>query len=205
MCKHRFLDKERHSLYSTHMRIFVGSTNPVKVNGTLTAASEAWPEVRVQGLSVKTGVDEQPRSDEETKRGAINRAKAALRLGLEMHPKEEGEALGVGLEGGIEDKGDEMWNTVWGAVVDREGNLGLSAGSRFLVPVEIAERIRAGGEMGPEIAKLLGEKDLTRVKRNEGLIGTITERFVDRTEEYHAVAKLALGVWYGRNWRQNRL
>jgi len=185
------------------MHIFVGSTNPVKVNGATTAASEKWPEVKVEGLQVDTGVDEQPRSDEETKQGAINRAKAALRLGLEQNPDLEGETLGVGLEGGIEDKGSEMWNTVWGAVVDQEGNLGLSAGSRFLVPEEIAERIRAGGEMGPEIAKVLGEKDLTRIKMNEGLIGTITERFVDRTEEYVAVAKLALGMWYGRNWRQS--
>lgn len=184
------------------MYIFVGSTNPVKVNGTKLAASKAWPDVKVEGLAVETGVAEQPMSDDETKQGAMNRAKLALKMGLEKYPDLKGEVLGVGLEGGIEDKGDEMWNTVWGAVADREGNLSLSAGSRFLVPAEIAEKIRHGGEMGPEIAKMLGEEDLTRVKKNEGLIGTITELFVERTEEYVAVAKLALGIWYGRNWRR---
>src|SRR3989304_7071731 len=162
------------------MHIFVGSTNPVKVNGTTSAVIETWPEAMIEGLDVETGVDEQPRSDKETKQGAINRAKAALELGLKLHPELVGEVLGVGLEGGVEGDGKEMWNTVWGAVIDRQGYIALSAGSRFLVPEEIAERIRAGGEMGPEIAKFLGEEDLTRIKQNEGLIGTITERFVDR-------------------------
>lgn len=186
------------------MRIFVGSANPVKINATIGAASEQWPDVVVEGLAVSTGVDEQPRSDEETKQGAINRAKAVLAEGLARQPEREGEVLGAGLEGGIEDDGTEMWTTVWAAVVDQEGNLGLSAGSRFLVPEIIASKIRAGGEMGPVIAEVLNESDLNKIKQNEGVIGVITEKFVDRTEEYQAVLKLALGVWYGRNWQKNR-
>ncbi|MFH2118561.1 MAG: inosine/xanthosine triphosphatase [Candidatus Paceibacterota bacterium] len=183
------------------MHIFVGSTNPVKINAAINAASEAWPEVIVKGFSVGSGVDEQPRSDLETKQGAINRAKAALALGLKG--KEiSGEVLGMGLEGGIDDLGEEMWTTVWSSVIDREGNLGLSAGSRFLVPVEIADLIRAGGEMGPVTAQILGEKDPTRIKKQQGMVGIITENFVDRTEEYQSIAKLALGMWYGRHWRR---
>jgi inosine/xanthosine triphosphatase len=184
------------------MHIFVGSTNPVKVNATINAASDHWPEVMVEGLSVETGVNEQPRSDEETKEGAMNRAKAALEIGLREKKVKSGEALGMGLEGGIEDDGKEMWTTVWAAVVDQAGNWGLSAGSRFLVPEEMAKRIRAGEEMGPVTAYVLGEKDPTRIKKQEGLVGIVTEKFVDRTEEYQSIAKLALGMWYGRHWRQ---
>lgn len=197
------------------MHIFIGSTNPVKINAATGAASEQWPEVVVEGVKVATGVDEQPRSDEETKQGAINRARAVLAEGLKRHPElasagngnaggVNSELLGMGLEGGIVDDGQEMWTTVWAAVVDQEGNLGLSAGSRFIVPEIIAAKIRAGGEMGPVIAQVLGEADLNRIKQNEGVIGVVTEGFVDRTEEYQAVAKLALGVWFGRNWQKNR-
>ena len=110
--------------------------------------------------------------------------------------------LGIGLEGGIDDHGEEMWTTVWAAVVDREGNWGLSAGSRFLVPAEMAQKIRSGEEMGPVTARVLNEENLERIKTEEGLVGIVTERFVDRTEEYQAIAKLALGMWYGRNWRK---
>lgn len=183
------------------MHIFVGSTNPVKINATINAASEHWPEVKVVGLSVDTGVAEQPRSDEETKQGAINRAKAALKEGLKQDI--EGEVLGMGLEGGVEDEGEEMWTTVWGAVIDKEGNLGLSGGSRFLVPAEMANKIRTGEEMGPVTAKVLNEENLERIKTEEGLVGIVTEKFVDRTEEYQSIAKLALGMWYGRNWRES--
>lgn len=184
------------------MHIFVGSTNPVKINAAITAASEQWPDVGVEGIKVGTGVDEQPRTDQETKQGALNRAKAVLQLGLKKNI--EGEILGMGLEGGIEDDGTEMWTTVWVAVVDTEGNVGLAAGSRFLVPDEIAKRIRAGEEMGPVTAAVLKEENPTRIKTNEGLVGIVTGGFIDRTEEYANVAKLALGMWYGRNWRKTR-
>jgi inosine/xanthosine triphosphatase len=185
------------------MHIFVGSTNPVKVNATINAASEHWPDVTVEGLSVDTGVDEQPRSDEETKQGAINRAKAAFALGLEQHPELDGEVLGMGLEGGVVDEGTEMWTTVWAVVIDGEGNTGQASGSRFLVPEEMAAKIRTGEEMGPVTARVLNEENLERIKTQEGLVGIVTEGFVDRTEEYQSIAKLALGMWYGRHWRQS--
>ena len=96
-----------------------------------------------------------------------------------------------------------MWTTVWGVVVDQNGNTGLGGGSRFLVPEEMAEKIRDGGEMGPVTAGVLSEENIERIKTEEGLVGIVTEKFVDRTEEYEAIAKLALGMWYGRNWRES--
>lgn len=187
------------------MRIFVGSTNPVKVNAVINAASETWPEIVAEGFGVSSGVSEQPMSDEETKQGAINRARSALKEGLKSHKTAKGTVcLGVGMEGGIVDLGDEMWSTVWVAVADTKGNIELAAGARFLVPQKIAEIIREDGEMGPAAAMLLGEGEINRVKQNEGLIGIMTDGFVDRTEEYQGIVKLALGIWYGRE-KRNRL
>jgi non-canonical (house-cleaning) NTP pyrophosphatase len=42
---------------------------------------------------------------------------------------------------------------------------------------------------------LSGEKD---VRSKQGMIGIITNGFVDRTEEYTGITKMALGLWYGR-------
>jgi inosine/xanthosine triphosphatase len=183
------------------MKIYVGSTNPVKVNAVINAASETWPKVQVKGFSVESGVSEQPMSDEETKQGAINRAKAILQLADEAEI--QGEILGIGLEGGvfINEQG-MMWSTVWAAVIDLENNLRTANGARFKVPTVVAERIEAGEEMGLIMADLLGDDD---IKKKQGMIGVITNGFVDRTEEYTSLVKLALGLWYGQDWLQSYL
>lgn len=178
------------------MKIFVGSTNPVKVNSVINAASETWPEVEVKGFSTKSGVPEQPIGDQITKQGAENRAKAVLKIA-----KKQGittDFLGVGLEGGvfIDDDG-VMWATVWAAVIDLKEDIYHANGARFKVPTRVSDLIKSGQEMGPIIAKVVGEDD---IRSKQGMIGIITEGFVDRTEEYSAITKMALGLWHGRNW-----
>ena len=185
------------------MHIFVGSTNPVKINAVTTAASETWPDVRVQGLDVPSGISEQPIGDEETLQGAINRAKMALDQGLESLTEEQlksDQMIGVGLEGGVfHFSKTELWSTVWVAVVDTEGTIFTANGARFRVPDSIAERILTGGEMGPIVERLVGEAD---VRSKQGMIGIITQGFVDRAEEYAGITKMAIGLWYGRDWER---
>lgn len=185
------------------MHIFVGSKNPVKINSVIGAASETWPDVVVEGFDVPSGIAEQPKSDKETKQGAINRAKATLYDGLAKYEVDgfefdDAAVLGVGLEGGVfEDDEGQMWSTVWAVVVDKTGFMEFANGARFMVPDVVADRIRNGEEMGPIISKVVGESD---VRKKQGMIGITTKGFVDRTEEYQALAKLALGLWYGRDW-----
>lgn len=200
------------------MHLFVGSTNPVKINAVITAASETWPTVRVEGRDVPSGVAAQPFTDAETRIGARHRAMAALDEGLnslESAGKNYGKdaVLGVGLEGGVflmeppENTADietpaqpELWSTVWVAVVDVDGNFYESNGARFKVPDIIAKRIKKGEEMGPVVNAVIGQGD---VRHGIGMIGVITDKFVDRTEEYGAIAKMALGLWYGRDWNKH--
>lgn len=194
------------------MMICVGSTNPVKINAVITAASETWPSVQVTGIDVPSGVSSQPRSDAETRTGARNRALAALHDGLLQLKKQNAdgekkysvandEVLGVGMEGGVfENEDGELWTTVWCSVVDQEGAVFESNGARFKVPDIIAERIQNGEEMGPITVSITGKKD---VRYGIGMIGVITAGFVDRTEEYSGIAKMALGLWYGRDWEKS--
>lgn len=188
------------------MYIFVGSTNPVKINATINAASETWPDVIVKGYEVFSGIAEQPRTDDETRMGSENRAKNVLALGLKsLQRKKLGsfdnlskQVLGIGLEGGVflKDK-NELWSTVWATAIDVNGNLFQSNGARFKVPDIIAQKLLAGGEMGPVVSKLINKDN---IKQKSGAIGVITKSFIDRTEEYVGIVKLALGLWYGRNW-----
>lgn len=203
------------------MKIAVGSTNPVKINAVITAASETWPDVLVKGFDVSSGVDDQPRSDKETMTGAINRAKGALEEILRLSgslqttrdaqdgktdipslsvlsKNSDDQVLGVGLEGGVfTNEEGELWSTVWAAVIDQDGFFFTANGARCKVPEPIADLIQQGQEMGPVVDKFVKGGS---VRQKEGMIGVITKGFVDRTEEYRAIAKFALGLWYGKDW-----
>ena len=65
------------------------------------------------------------------------------------------------------------------------------------MPNIIAQKILDGGEMGPVVSKLMNKDN---IKQKSGAIGVITKNFIDRTEEYVGIVKLALGLWYGKNW-----
>lgn len=178
------------------MMIFVGSDNPVKINAVKQAIKDKLPQTKVIGFSVLSGVSGQPMSDEETFAGARERAKQALSLGLATTSGQDN--LGVGLEGGVFFKQDsQMWATVWAVVVDQLGREFSANGARVKVPLEIADKIKAGQEMGEVMGELVQDKE---VKKKAGMIGVITKNFVDRTQEYHNLAKLALGLWYGKDW-----
>jgi inosine/xanthosine triphosphatase len=182
----------------TMKHLFVGSTNPAKLEAVRLAVVQHWPEVKIEGFNVKSNVSEQPMSDTETQTGAINRAKAALAAGLASGQKiPSNECLGIGLEGGVTKIGDELWATVWVAVTDQDGNVFSANGARIKISEFIAGPILAGGEMGPVVSKLVGIED---VRTKQGMIGVVTSNFVTRAEEYGNIAKLAIGLWYGREW-----
>lgn len=179
---------------------FVGSQNRVKLNAVSWAVSGHWPRAVVKGFAVESGVPAQPRSDDETMRGAINRAKLALTTGLsKLGKKNNAVCLGFGLEGGVCDQGKELWSTVWVAVVDQSGRAHTANGCRIKLPAIIAEPIRAGGEMGPVVSRLFAGAD---IRHNQGMIGVVTRDLVTRTDEYASIAKLALGLWYGEGWEK---
>jgi inosine/xanthosine triphosphatase len=181
---------------------FVGSSNPVKIEAVRLAVSGQWPDSQVTGIEVASGVSDQPMSDDETKQGSENRARAVLAAGLKQTPSlaQDAVALGIGLEGGVFEAGrGEMYSTVWVSVCDQSGSFWQANGARILVPQIIADRIRAGEEMGPVVQAITGEQD---VRQKQGMFGVITKDFVNRTEEYSAIAKIAVGVWFGQDWQQ---
>ncbi len=203
---------------SVPIYFFVGSTNPVKVASVKQALLGTYPMAEVKGIEVKSGVSAQPMSDAETKLGATNRAQAALQAGVaELMARDPATdsfggrfvAIGVGLEGGVFEsqptsksstsERSEMWSTVWVVVADQENRIFATNGARFLVPEVVAARIRQGEEMGVAAAQLSG---IDNVKQKGGLIGILTHDFTDRTTEYTAIAKLSLGMWYGRPWQK---
>ncbi len=194
--------------------IFVGSTNPVKVNAVKQAVIKHWPDLAVTGFEVNSQIPAQPIGDDQTRLGAQNRARLALEFGLALESSltdttkhNQSTYLGIGLEGGVVEYDGQLWSTVWGCVTDgslidnqpktlpTQLRFFEANGARFILPEKIAQAIRDGEELGPLMSRLHDGAD---VKRTSGAIGILTDNFVDRTEEYSAIIKLAVGLWHGR-------
>jgi len=173
------------------MLVVIGSTNKTKIQAVEQAFLDI-PNVKVVGVEVKSGVSEQPMSDEETQNGAENRARAALAA----TPKAD---IAIGLEGGVQKTKRGLLNSVWCCLVDRDENTFFSNGERFYIPHLVADKILAGGEMGPILDALTGE---TSVKTGRGFIGVTTKNYMTRAEAYGNLTKLAVGLWYGKDWEK---
>lgn len=160
----------------------VGSTNPVKIQAVVNAIGKRIGEVRVVGREVASLVSSQPMSDDETQRGARERARGALHF-LKAD-------IGVGLEGGVFIENGRVWNTVWCCVIDAKGGEILVNGSRFILPEKLSREILKGKEMGDAMDALTG---ISEVHKKMGMLGVVTEGWVDRRSEYCHLVELAMG------------
>jgi inosine/xanthosine triphosphatase len=171
------------------MNIVVGSTNPVKVGAVEEAFKRYFPDCSVIGHEAKSGVSEQPRSEEETINGAINRAKNSIGAN----------DYGVGVEGGVCVINNKMFDCAWVAIIDKTGEIGLSGGLYFELPKKIADKISAGGELGPIMNEMTGEEN---VKQKMGAIGIFSKGQLDRKQAYvqivlSAMVKFVSPEWFG--------
>jgi inosine/xanthosine triphosphatase len=171
------------------MKIAIGSTNPVKVNAAKRALRSVYPNAKFLGIAVDSGVPAQPMGDRQTIRGAIGRAKRAL--------KQTGADLAVGLEGGLIRTRYGLMSSAWCALVDPTGKVGLGGGMHFHMPDRVAHGINQGRELGDVMDELTGEKD---IKKKMGAVGVLTKGLLNRTQEYAHLVKLALVKFRSPEW-----
>lgn len=180
------------------MHFFVGTTNKTKLLAVQLAIQDEWPDAVIVGYDVESGVASQPMSDEETLQGAQNRARQAIQQGrAEFTELDPAEYLAIGLEGGVVMFAEELWSTVWVAVLDANGQFFTANGARMKLAPHIAQPILNGEEMGPVMEHLMG---VDNIRQKQGMLGVVTKNYVTRAEEYGGIAKLAIGLWFGRDW-----
>ncbi|CBZ29219.1 conserved hypothetical protein [Leishmania mexicana MHOM/GT/2001/U1103] len=156
----------------------VGTTNRAKGESVVTVVNKCFPnethEVRLCGVS--SGVSDQPMSAEETQRGALNRAKAALEVTSDAD-------YGVGLEGGIEHIAGRWFECGWMVVLERKtGKCGIGSSARFEMSETIMRPIlNEGKELAEVIDNLTGEKD---VRSGLGAMGVLTAGRLGRAAAY---------------------
>ena len=191
-------------------RVIVASTNPVKLEATRQGFERVFPgeQFVFSGMSVASGVSDQPITQAETLQGALNRATRAA----EAEPTAD---FTVGIEGGIEDEQknqnvtEKDTNSAKGAkaainanaqdthamrvfawiVVKGQGRLGKAQTGVFYLPEEVAMLVRAGMELGDADDQVFGQ---TNSKQANGSIGLLTNDALTRTDYYMQAVVMAL-------------
>ncbi len=164
------------------MIIVVASTNPAKILAVRRAFETAFQApAETRGVAVSSGVAEQPLSNEETLRGALNRARNA-RLAF---PEAD---YWVGIEGGVEETPAGMEAFGW-AVACSPKMESQARSASFPLPPTVARRIKNGGELGPIMDELFNKKES---KKKGGAIGLLTNGLITRDALYEQPLIMAL-------------
>lgn len=157
-------------------KIVVASKNPVKLDATQESFMRMFPDeaFEIVGVSVGSGVADQPSTDGETYDGAFNRAKNARAAMPDAD-------FWVGLEGGIEEKKHDMEAFAWMIVIAKDGRVGKGRTATFFLPSQVAELIRQGKELG-EADDIVFKKENS--KQANGAVGLLTHDVLTRRTHY---------------------
>lgn len=164
------------------MKIAIGSTNPTKTRAVENVLRVLFSDLEVVQKEVPTGISAQPVGDEETRRGALNRARAILEL--------TDAEWGFGLEGGVIQTEFGVMTNAWCVIVARDGRVGVGGSANMLLPEIIATRVLTDGrELGEAMDEYANRQD---VKRGKGAIGILTGGLLDRQGAYEYIVRLAM-------------
>lgn len=165
------------------MKIVVASTNPVKIECTRLGFARVFPHaiLDIGGISVPSGVPDQPMGDIETLQGAMNRATNA-------RTSQPDADYWVGIEGGLASIENDLFAFAW-IVVAGGGLTGRSRTAAFALPNEVAALIHQGYELGDADDQVFGRSNS---KQGNGSVGLLTGDLLDRTDFYKESVVLAL-------------
>ncbi len=165
-------------------KVVVASKNPVKLNATQAAFEKMFPDetFTIDGVSVSSDVSDQPSTDEETYKGALNRSINAQKAMPEAD-------FWVGIEGGIEAKDADTESFTWVIALSKEDVRGKGRTSTFFLPPQVAELIKQGKELGEADDIVFGK---TNSKQANGAVGLLTHDVVTRAGYYETAIIFAL-------------
>ncbi|EGR3201869.1 inosine/xanthosine triphosphatase [Vibrio parahaemolyticus] len=160
-------------------KVVIASLNPAKINAVKSAFQSAFPQQAFEfvGISVPSEVADQPMTNEETHRGAVNRVKNAK---VEMPTAD----FYVGLEAGIEGNVTFAW-----MVIESDTHRGESRSASLMLPPEVLAQLTDANELGDVMDKVFGTEN---IKQKGGAISLLTQNQLTRSSVYHQALILAL-------------
>ena len=167
------------------MKVVIASKSPVKKTSVEKAFKLLYPNTAIDFICVdaKSGVSDQPMSDEETRRGALGRVRHAK----ELSP---GGDIYIGLEGGSGDHYGDLHCFGW-AVAESEGTFGFGRTFSFVIPPAVHEIMKTKNlELSHAVDDFFSKSG---TKTGTGLIGPLTNDAVTYMDWYvHAIVAALL-------------
>lgn len=165
----------------------VGSKNPVKLNAAREALSLslALPALEAIGVSVPSGVPEQPLNTAQTRQGAINRVKACL---AEADARSREQDWFIAIEGGV-DMFDDGPATFAFVVIYHQDTWSVGRSANLPLPASVFQALQNGEELGPLMDKLFNTEN---IKHKGGAIGLLTHHLATRQSVYEMAILLAM-------------
>ncbi|GIN73057.1 NTPase [Bacillus sp. J14TS2] len=166
------------------MKIAVGSRNKAKLTAVENVLQATEIAFDIYPIDAPSEVSSMPFSDEETMKGAMNRAEYCVR--------QQDIELGIGLEGGVTETPAGLFLINWGALAVRDQETLVAGGARIKLPEEIAVRLRNGEELGPVMDDFCQREN---IRHGEGAIGVFTNGMVTRDLMFTHIMKLLVGQY----------
>jgi len=165
-------------------KIIIASKNPVKIDSTQVGFAKMFKDeiFEIEGLSVESGVSDQPMSEEETLKGATNRVNNVSNLSPEAD-------YWVGIEGGSKVVGEGMETFAWVVIKSKNEMVSQGRTASFYLPKEIVALVREGMELG-EADDIVFKR--TNSKQANGAVGILTGDVLTRADYYETAVILAL-------------
>lgn len=163
--------------------VVVGSKNVPKIEAVRMAFAAVWPDRRwlVKGISIESGVSDQPLDEFETIAGARNRAYEAI--------KQTDCEYAVGIEGGLIHSAGRWMECGWMIVLDRHGREGIGASVKIMVPDKFLKQMKNGKNLGDVCDEEFATRD---IGQGVGYFGLVTNNAVTRTDGYRDGVAIAL-------------
>jgi inosine/xanthosine triphosphatase len=165
--------------------VAVGTSNPVKVRAVKRVLSRFYA-VSMLRIEVASEVPSQPVGLEVTIRGAVCRAKNALRAA-------EVADLGVGIEAGliaVPGAISGYMDQQFAAIADPKGRVTLGGGPSFEYPRSLVARVLGEGiEVGTAMDQLTG---ISELGQKQGAIGYFSKGELNRTKLTEYAVLMAL-------------
>jgi inosine/xanthosine triphosphatase len=165
------------------MLIAVGSTNPTKIQPVIDVFTHHFKDCTVKGVSVPSGIAEQPMDIDEMYKGALHRAQKALKA-------VKGSEYGVGIEGGLHKHSFGWFEHSIVVIVNTEGHIGIGASGGLVLPEIIMDAIHKGKNLEEAIDSHF---KTNKVGEGIGMFGIFTKGVVTRSEGVRHGVAFALG------------
>jgi len=156
-------------------KVMIASKNPVKIDAVKIWFEKMFPEENFEfiGVSIESGVADQPLSYQETLLGATNRATIAKK----KYPNAD---YWVGIEWGLEKRFQDMKSFAW-VVTLSDDNIGRGKTWVFFLPKKVIKLIDQWKELWEADDIVFGQKNS---KQNTWAVGLLTNNIITRTSYY---------------------